>query len=168
MPGVDASWQGDYGGVSRSSAVPGRGRAVGLTAWSVNNGGCMNAFATPSNRSSYSGLGACWIVYGLLRFVIAVCLVVYAQVATVMFGALLVRVADYITAMELFHACYIFAIILSVLCGIFGVLGGVVLLRQPTSRLVIIAAFLSLSELPIGITLGVYTLLTMFRARRAE
>jgi predicted small integral membrane protein len=128
----------------------------------------MNAFATPSNRSSYSGLGACWIVYGLLRLVIAVCLVMYARVATVMFGALLVQVADYIPAMEIFHACYIFAIILSVLCGIFGVLGGVALVRQRTSQLAVIAAFLSLSELPIGITLGIYTLLTIFRARRAE
>jgi predicted small integral membrane protein len=63
---------------------------------------------------------------------------------------------------------YIFAIILSVLCGVFGVLGGVALLRQRTSRLAIIAAFLSLSELLIGITLGVYTLLTIFRAHRAE
>jgi hypothetical protein len=39
------------------------------------NGGCMNAFVTPSNRSSCSGLGACWIAYGFLRLVIAVCLV---------------------------------------------------------------------------------------------
>jgi hypothetical protein len=128
----------------------------------------MNAFATPNNRSSYSGVGACWIVYGLLRLVIAVCLVMYARVATVMFGALLVRVADYIPAMEVFHVFYVFSIILSVGCGVFGVLGGIALLRQRTSRLAIIAAFLSLSELPIGITLGVYTLLTMFGGRRAE
>jgi hypothetical protein len=128
----------------------------------------MNAFATPNNRSSYSGLGACWIVYGLLRLVSAVFLVMYARVATVMFGALLVRVADYVPAMEIFHACYIFAIILSVLCGIFGVLGGLALLRQRTSRLAVIGAFLSLSELPIGITLGVYTLLTIYRGRRPE
>jgi hypothetical protein len=128
----------------------------------------MNAFATPNNRSSYSGLGACWIVYGLLRLVSAVFLVMYARVATVMFGALLVRVADYIPAMEIFHACYIFAIILSVLCGIFGVLGGLALLWQRTSRLAVIGAFLSLSELPIGITLGVYTLLTIYRGRRPE
>jgi hypothetical protein len=33
---------------------------------------------------------------------------------------------------------------------------------------VIIASFLSLSELLIGIILGVYTLLTIFRAHRAE
>jgi predicted small integral membrane protein len=128
----------------------------------------MNAFATPNNRSSYSGLGACWIVYGLLRLVSAVFLVMYARVATVMFGALLVRVADYVPAMEIFHACYIFAIILSVLCGIFGVLGGLALLRQRTSRLAVIGAFLSLSELPIGITLGVYTLLTIYSGRRPE
>lgn len=127
----------------------------------------MNAFATPA-RSSHRGLGACWFIYGLLRLVVALCLVMFSGVATVMFGALLVRVAEYIPAMEIFHAFYIFSIILSVLCGIFGVLGGVTLSRQPTSRLAIIAAFLSLSELPVGIILGVYTLLTIFRERRTD
>ena len=124
----------------------------------------MNTLESPS----YSQLGVCWVIYGILRLVIAIWLVTLMPVATVMFGALLVRVADYIPAMEVFHAFYIFAIILSVLCGVFGVLGGVALLRQRTSRLAIIAAFLSLSELLIGITLGVYTLLTIFRAHRAE
>jgi uncharacterized membrane protein len=128
----------------------------------------MNALESPSSRASYSQLGVCWVIYGILRLVIAIWLVTFTPVATVMFGALLIRVADYIPAMEVFHVFYIFAIILSVLCGVFGVLGGVALLRQRTSHLAIIAAFLSLSELPIGITLGVYTLLTIFRAHRAE
>ena len=128
----------------------------------------MNNLELPSSRGSYSQLGVCWVIYGILRLVIAMWLVTFMPVATVMFGALLVRVADYIPAMEVFHAFYIFAIILSVLCGVFGVLGGVALLRQRTSRLAIIAAFLSLSDLLIGIILGVYTLLTIFRAHRAE
>ena len=128
----------------------------------------MKTLESPSSRGSCSQLGVCWVIYGILRLVIAIWLVTLMPVATVMFGALLVRVADYIPAMEVFHAFYIFAIILSVLCGVFGVLGGVALLRQRTSRLAIIAAFLSLSELLIGITLGVYTLLTMFGGRRAE
>jgi hypothetical protein len=128
----------------------------------------MNTLESPSSHGSYSQLGVCWVIYGILRLVIAMWLVTFMPVATVMFGALLVRVADYIPAMEVFHAFYIFAIILSVLCGVFGVSGGVALLRQRTSRLAIIAAFLSLSELLIGIILGVYTLLTIFRAHRAE
>jgi uncharacterized membrane protein len=128
----------------------------------------MNTLESPSSHGSYSQLGVCWVIYGILRLVIAMWLVTFMPVATVMFGALLVRVADYIPAMEVFHAFYIFAIILSVLCGVFGVLGGVALLRQRTSRLAIIAAFLSLSEVLIGVTLGVYTLLTIFRAHRAE
>jgi len=128
----------------------------------------MNTLESPNSRGSHSQLGVCWVIYGILRFVIAMWLVTFMPVATVMFGALLVRVADYIPAMEVFHAFYIFAIILSVLCGVFGVLGGVALLRQRTSRLAIIASFLSLSELLIGIILGVYTLLTIFRAHRAE
>jgi hypothetical protein len=128
----------------------------------------MSTVEASSNRASSSSLGLCWIVYGILRLVIAILFVLYAPVATVMFGALLVRVADFELAMTLFHIFYVFAIILSVACGVLGILGGLVLLRQQTSRLAIVAAFLSLSELPIGVALGVYTLLTTFNTRRAQ
>jgi hypothetical protein len=64
---------------------------------------------------------------------------------------------------------YLFAIILSVLSGVIGLLAGLGLLsgQRAGRMLAIIAAFLSLSELPIGITLGVYTLLVLF-PRRAK
>jgi hypothetical protein len=78
----------------------------------------MNTLESPGSRDSYSQLGVCWVIYGILRLVIAMWLVTFMPVGTVMFGALLVRVADYIPAMEVFHAFYIFAIILSVLCGV--------------------------------------------------
>jgi hypothetical protein len=66
----------------------------------------------------------------------------------------------------LFHTFYLFAIILSGLCGLFGVLGGATLMRQRANQLMVIAAFLSLCDLPIGVTLGVYTLLAVFSDRR--
>lgn len=128
----------------------------------------MNTSESSDNRAGHGGLGVCWIVYGLLRLVIAACLIVYEPVATVMFGALLARVADVGLAMGLFHTFYLCAIILSVVCGALGLLGGAVLLRQRTSRLAVWAAFLSLPELPVGIILGVYTLLTIFKPRGAE
>jgi uncharacterized membrane protein len=55
---------------------------------------------------------------------VGVALVFFAPTATVMFGALLGRVADPYTLMEMFHALYIFAIALSFVCGIWESPGG--------------------------------------------
>lgn len=125
--------------------------------------------ATREVAASYRGLGACWIVYGALRLGIAVWLVGFTRQATVMFGATLVEVAHPESLMATFHMFYLFAIVLSVASGVVGLLAGLALLAgQRIGRmLAIIAAFLSLSELPIGITLGVYTLLVLF-PRRAK
>jgi len=116
------------------------------------------------------GLGVCWIVYGVLRLVIAVWLVSFTPIATVMFGALLVRVADPYSLMADFHIFYVFAIILSVVCGLIGLLAGIALLTGWRSGriLAIVASFLSLSELPLGITLGVYTLWAAFPSRASH
>jgi hypothetical protein len=113
--------------------------------------------------SPFRGLGACWIVYGVLRLCLSIWLATFTPVATVMFGALLVRVADPYSLMAAFHVFYLFAIILSAVCGIFAFLAGLALLsaKRAGRALALIAAFLSLSELPIGTTLGVYTLVTL-------
>ena len=120
--------------------------------------------------SSARGFGLCWILYGVLRLVLAFGLAAFASTATVMFGALLIRVADPYSLMAGFHILYLFAIILSAFCGIFGVLAGFALLsgRRDARVLAGIAAFLSLSDLPIGITLGVYTLLRLRPLRLAS
>jgi hypothetical protein len=117
----------------------------------------------------FRGLGACWIVYGVVRLLVAIWLATFTPVATVMFGALLVRVADPFSLMAAFHLFYLFAILLSGVCGVFGLLAGLALLsgNRAGRTLALIAAFLSLSELPIGIALGVYTLVTLLPFRLA-
>jgi hypothetical protein len=113
------------------------------------------------------GLGACWIVYGILRLVMALWLATFTPIATVMFGAILVRVVDPYSLMAAFHFFYLCAIILSVPCGVIGVLAGLALLLGQRSGhgLAVVAAFLSLCDLPLGITLGVYTLVTLLPVR---
>ena len=103
-------------------------------------------------------LGVCWIVYGIARLVMAVWLVLFSGTATVMFGALLQRVADPFTLMGIFHFVYICVIILSVLAGIVGLLAGFALLGAGGRKLALAAAFLSVSEIPLGTTLGIYTM----------
>jgi hypothetical protein len=108
-------------------------------------------------------LGVCWIIYGVIRLAMALWLFVFNGTATVMFGALLNRVPDPFTMMSEFHVIYVAIIVLSVVCGILGILGGLAIMAGARSgrSTIILAALLSLSEIPLGITLGAYTLVVL-------
>ena len=58
---------------------------------------------TQNPRANSTTLGSLWIVYGILRLIAVVLMILYAGTATVMFGALLTRVADFVTFMAIFH-----------------------------------------------------------------
>jgi len=109
-------------------------------------------------------------VYGVIRLLMAVCLFLYSGTATLMFGALLNRVPDPFTLMTAFHVIYIAMIALSVVCGILGIIAGLALLAGNRSGrlLALIAGFLSLSNLPLGTTLGIYTLVVLLPIRTAQ
>jgi hypothetical protein len=122
--------------------------------------------ATDTLRS----LGGLWIVYGIIRLIMAVFLIIFSGTATLMFGALLDRVPNPFALMADFHFVYVVMIILSVVCGILGIAGGLALMARNRSgrRFALVAAFLSLCEIPLGITLGTYTLVVLLPARAAE
>src|ERR1700676_1994297 len=105
-------------------------------------------------------LGVCWIVYGIFRLIMGICLLVYSGTATVMFGALLGRVPDAFSVMADFHLFYAAFVVLLFVCGLLGLFGGLALLANHGSarKIVLVAALLSISDLPIGTTLGIYTL----------
>jgi hypothetical protein len=119
--------------------------------------------ATLSSQGNARTLGVCWIIYGIVRLAMALWLVIFNGTATVMFGALLNRVPDPFTMMSEFHIIYGAIIVLSVLCGILGIVGGLAATGGGRSgrSVLILAALLSLSEIPLGITLGVYTLVVL-------
>jgi hypothetical protein len=120
------------------------------------------------NRSGQRQLlGVCWLVYGLFRLILGVCLVLFGGTATVMFGALLGRVPNPFALMGDFHIVYAGLVVLTVVCGIFGLLAGLALLaNQGTARmLALVAAFLSVCEIPFGTTLGIYTLIVLLPLR---
>jgi hypothetical protein len=108
-------------------------------------------------------LGVCWIVYGILRLILGLCLFLFSGTATVMFGALLNRVPDPFALMRNFHILFAAMVVVSVLCGILGLLAGLALLAsQPPARtLALLAAFFSISDIPLGTTLGIYTLIVL-------
>ena len=108
-------------------------------------------------------LGSFWVVYGAIRLVLVLCLAIYGRTATLMFGALLNRVPDPFALMGVFHFLYTIMIVWSVVCGVIGILAGLALLAGQRSgrKLALIAAVLSVSDIPLGITLGVYTLVEL-------
>jgi uncharacterized membrane protein HdeD (DUF308 family) len=128
----------------------------------------------PSEQSAASTLnghrrilGLCWILYGILRIIFGILLLGFSGTATVMFGALLGRVPNPFALMTDFHIVYAGLIVLSIMCGIFGLLAGLALLagQRPARALALIAAFLAVSELPFGTTLGIYTMVILFPLR---
>jgi uncharacterized membrane protein len=120
-----------------------------------------------NSSHNHKFLAACWIVYGVARLIAAVWLVTFTPIATVMFGALLTRVANPFSLMAAFHLFYLFWIILSAAAGIFGLLAGIALISGSSVAriLALVASVLSLSEIPIGLTLGVYTLVELLPYR---
>jgi hypothetical protein len=112
-------------------------------------------------------LGVCWIVYGIFRLILGICLFVYTGTATVMFGALLGRVPDAFTMMAEFHVLYAVAVVLSFLCGLIGLFAGLALVANQGlgRKLALVAAVLSVSDLPFGTTLGIFTLVALLPIR---
>jgi hypothetical protein len=108
-------------------------------------------------------LGVLWIVYGVIRLALAAILLIYINTATLMFGALLNRVADPFTLMGLFHFVYAASVVLSVVCGLLAIFAGLALLggRAVGRQLTLFAAILSLCDIPLGITLGTFTLVEL-------
>jgi hypothetical protein len=123
---------------------------------------------TPSRH--FQVLGSLWTVYGLFRLIIVVCMLMYGTTATLMFGALLNRVPDPFALMGIFHFLYTVMIALSVISGILGFVAGLALLGEQQSgrRLALIAAVFSLSDIPLGTTLGIFTLVKLLPIRAAH
>ncbi len=75
-------------------------------------------------------LGILWILYGLERFAVALSTFLCIPTLTVMWGALLTRVPNPLTLMDLFHLFLIFAIILAIVAGIVSILAGLALMSD--------------------------------------
>jgi hypothetical protein len=111
-------------------------------------------------------LGILWILYGLERFAVALAIFLCIPTLTVMWGALLTRVPNPFTLMDLFHVFLVFAIILAVVAGILSILAGLALMSSgPSARkLGLLAAFLALVSGPLGVALGAYTMAVLVPA----
>lgn len=128
----------------------------------------------PANQASAGTLGgrsrvlaALWILYGIARLIVAIWMTAFSGTATVMFGSLLTRVPNPYSLMAVFHIIWIFAVVLCVASGIMGILAGLALMGSGNSgrMLAMIAAVLAVSDVPLGTTLGIYTLISFLPLR---
>jgi hypothetical protein len=108
-------------------------------------------------------LGILWVLYGLLRLAGALGVFLYSATLTLMWGALLTRVPNPFTLMDLFHGFLLFAILLGIVAGIVSIIAGLGLMSSGASArsLGLVAAFFGLINGPLGIALGAYTLVVL-------
>jgi ABC-type spermidine/putrescine transport system permease subunit II len=122
------------------------------------------AVAFPNNEpGNYRTLGILWLIYGVFRIVAGAWLIIYTPVLTLMWGALLSRVPDPFTWMDAFHIFLLMAVLLAAVSAIFSLLAAAALLTgaRAARALTLIAAFLAILSDPLGIALGVYTIVLM-------
>ncbi|MGA3294559.1 MAG: hypothetical protein ABSE45_11325 [Candidatus Acidiferrales bacterium] len=115
-------------------------------------------------------LGMLWILYGLLRLVGALGAFLYSGTLTLMWGALLNRVPNPFALMDLFHVFLIFVIILGIVAGVVSIIAGLTLMSggQFARTLGLLAAFFGLTNGPLGIALGAYTLVVLVPANARQ
>lgn len=108
-------------------------------------------------------LGVLWVLYGVVCFLEVAWLVVQANALAVMWGAVLTRVPNPYSWMTLFHFALVIAVALLVLAGIFSLMAGSALLTRSRSRrnMTLTAGFFGLVTGPLGLVLGVYTLILL-------
>ncbi len=112
-----------------------------------------------TNRSGHGTLGVLWLIYGVICLAKSAWIVVYTATLTLMWGAIITRVADPFFWMNAFHIWLIGAVILLVLAGIFSFVAGASLMRGGSGRaFTLVASILAILTGPLGIALGAYTM----------
>jgi len=114
-----------------------------------------------TDNARHGTLGALWAIYGLICIVKAAWIVVYWGTLTVMWGALLNRVANPLFWMNAFHTWLTGAVILLIVAALFCFGAAMVLLRRDRSSRVlpVVAGLLAIITGPLGVALGVFTLI---------
>ncbi|MGC2719863.1 MAG: hypothetical protein WA209_09755, partial [Candidatus Acidiferrales bacterium] len=105
-------------------------------------------------------LGILWLVYGILRLAGAAAIVIWGSTLVLMFGALLTRVPNPMALMTLFHIAMGFAVVWSVIAGIVSLIAGFALMTggDAAKPLALLASFFGLTNGPLGVALGAFTL----------
>jgi hypothetical protein len=116
-----------------------------------------------TNNSRLGTLGVLWVIYGILCVLRAAWIVINGATLRLMWGALLNRVANPFFWMSMFQFAMLAVVVVAIVTAIFSFLAGIALIQRGRSSrtLSVVASFLGLITGPLGIALGVYTLIIM-------
>jgi len=110
-----------------------------------------------------SRLGTLWMIYGVICLAEAVWIAVNDAALTTMWGTIVSLVANPFAWMNSFRIFLVGMVAFAVCAGILALLAGMALMRRTSSSrpLVLTASFLGILNGPLGIALGVYTLVLL-------
>lgn len=123
----------------------------------------------PESRD-FQTLGVLWLIYGSLRVAQVAAIVVFSGTLTLMWGALLDRVSSPLAWMTAFHATLVLIVAWAIVSAFFSFVAGIAMLRhfEPSRADSVVASLLALPDLPLGVVLGVYSLLAVTRTSAAQ
>jgi hypothetical protein len=122
----------------------------------------VNQMGMNSNR--YGTLGVLWGIYGVVMIAAAAWMIAYDRTLTVMWGAIISRVANPFAWMDAFHLFLGATVVMALISGLFSLLAAFALMSGAGSarRMGLIAAAFGMLGTPPGVTLGVFTVAILF------
>jgi len=123
-----------------------------------------------ADNDEYRTIGVLWGLYGLLMIAAAACMLVYKGTLTVMWGAIINRVAHPFALMNLFHLFLGATVVMALISAAFSLLAAFSLMGNARSSrtLGLAAAAFGMLGTPPGVALGVFTVAMLFPLDRAR
>jgi hypothetical protein len=117
-----------------------------------------------SKGTSFGALGTLWAVYGVLMIAAAAFMIVYSGTLTLMWGAIVTRVANPFAWMDAFHLFLIATVVMALISAALSLLAAGALLRGASSSrtLGLAAAAFGMLGTPPGVALGVFTVAILY------
>jgi hypothetical protein len=117
-----------------------------------------------SKGTSFGALGTLWAVYGVLMIAAAAFLIVYNGTLTVMWGAIVTRVANPFAWISAFHLFLGATVVMALISAALSLLAAGALLRGAASSrtLGLAAAAFGMLGTPPGVALGVFTVAILY------
>jgi hypothetical protein len=118
-----------------------------------------------TSNSRQGTLGVLWMIYGVICVVKAAFIVIDGATLTLMWGALLNRVANPFFWMSVFHFAMLAAVVLAIVTAILSFLAAIALMQGGRSgrMLALVASFFGLISGPLGVALGVFTVVIVLQ-----
>ncbi len=121
-----------------------------------------------ASESRYGMFGIFWALYGVLMVAAAAFIIVYDGTLTLMWGAIINRVASPFAWMSFFHLFLVATVMMAVASAFFSFLAAISFMRGSSALRTwgLVAAAFALLGPPLGIALGSFTVALLFPVRR--